>query len=169
MEKPHPPEWRYSIAELARVFGTKPRTLRFYEERGLLSPGRKRGMRYYTHRDRARLQLILRWRSFGLSVSEIGTLLALYQKDDNSPQLLAALEKFRAQIDALREEQKKIDDNLVRLRDACHKMEGLHGVEAALRAERVSAWKRPGAAPPAASPQATAFRSLLPLDARRTG
>ena len=169
MEKPHAPEWRYSIAELARSFGTKPRALRFYEERGLLSPGRKRGMRYYTHRDRARLQLILRWRSFGLSVSEIAALLTLYRKDDNSRQLLAALEKFRAQIDALRKEQTKIDENLVRLRDACHRMKGLHGVEAALRAERVSAWKRPGGMPPAASTQAAAFRSLLPLDVRRTG
>lgn len=161
-------EWRYSIADLAREFGITPRTLRFYEERGLLSPGRKKGMRSYSRRDRARLQLILQGRRFGLSVSEIGALLKLYRKGDNSEQLLAALARFRSQIDLLRGEQKAIDDNIARLRQACLRMEAAPGVNAASRTEAVTPLKRRDAKlPPGASAQATAFRTFTVPDARR--
>ena len=50
----------YSITELCREFKVTPRTLRFYEQKGLLAPARRGWTRLFSYRDRARLQLILR-------------------------------------------------------------------------------------------------------------
>ena len=73
----------YSISELAREFGVTPRALRFYEDKGLLSPDREGLNRVYSNRDRARLKLILSGRKVGFSLNDIREILDLYDLDDN--------------------------------------------------------------------------------------
>lgn len=64
--------WAYTISDLATEFEISPRTIRFYEEKGLISPQRTKGnQRIYDKRDRARLKLILRGKRFGYSLDEI--------------------------------------------------------------------------------------------------
>jgi DNA-binding transcriptional MerR regulator len=68
----------YTISELAREFQVTPRALRFYEDKGLLSPTRDGLNRVYSVRDRARLKLILQGKSVGFSLSDIREILDLY-------------------------------------------------------------------------------------------
>lgn len=72
-----------TISDLAAEFGVTPRTLRYYEEFGLLSPQRVGGdgQRLYTRRDKARLKLVLRGRRFGFSLKDMKELLDLYDTD----------------------------------------------------------------------------------------
>jgi DNA-binding transcriptional MerR regulator len=73
---------RYSISELAAQFDISPRSIRFYEEKGLISPKRSRGnQRIYTKRDRARLKLILRGKRFGYSLDEIAEMIGMTDAD----------------------------------------------------------------------------------------
>jgi DNA-binding transcriptional MerR regulator len=68
----------FSIGELAEQFGITTRTIRFYEDRGLLSPARVNGIRSYSRRDRARLALILRSKKIGASLQEVAHYIDLY-------------------------------------------------------------------------------------------
>ena len=61
----------YTVTELAEQLGTTPRALRFYEDKGLVSPRRAGTTRIYTHRDRGRLALILRGKRLGFTLREI--------------------------------------------------------------------------------------------------
>jgi DNA-binding transcriptional MerR regulator len=71
-------ERKWTIGELAGEFDISQRTVRFYEEKGLLSPERTAGgYRLYGKRDRARLKLILRGKRFGFSLEEISEILGL--------------------------------------------------------------------------------------------
>ncbi|RJP28491.1 MAG: MerR family transcriptional regulator [Actinobacteria bacterium] len=72
-----------TISELAGEFGITPRTIRYYEEMGLLSPHRNTptSQRLYDERDRARLKLILRGKRFGYSLAELADILELYDID----------------------------------------------------------------------------------------
>ena len=72
----------YTISELAREFQVTPRALRFYEDKGLLSPTRDGLNRVYSTRDRARLKLILQGKSVGFSLSDIREILDLYEADE---------------------------------------------------------------------------------------
>src|SRR5258708_33337343 len=71
----------YSIAELSREFAITPRTIRFYEDEGLIKPRRQGMTRLYTSGDRTRLSWILRGKRLGFSLAEIRELLDLYQVD----------------------------------------------------------------------------------------
>ena len=92
----------FSISELAREFDITPRAIRFYEDQGLISPGRDGQRRIYTARDRTRLKLTLRGKRLGLSLSEIRELIDMYEPgQDERPQLqrfLAVLESHRASL-----------------------------------------------------------------------
>src|SRR4029077_577879 len=92
----------YSISELAREFEVTPRAIRFYEDQGLISPRRDGTRRIYTPRDRTRLQLPLRGKRLGLTLSEIRELIDMYEPGrDERPQLkrfLAVLESHRASL-----------------------------------------------------------------------
>jgi len=102
----------FGITELCREFGITLRTIRFYEDKGLLSPRRINGTRVYTRRDRARLALILRSKAIGASLSEIKHYLDLYGAHgegrvqqmkyvlDRTDKAIAELETKRAHIDA---------------------------------------------------------------------
>ena len=68
----------YIISDLATEFDISPRTIRFYEEKGLISPQRTKGnQRIYDKRDRARLKLILRGKRFGYSLDEIAEMIGM--------------------------------------------------------------------------------------------
>src|SRR5919199_3415968 len=89
----------YSIGDLAAEFEVSPRTIRFYEDQGLIAPQRIGNNRVYTHRDRARLKLILRGKRLGFALSDIKELLDLYDVDETrATQLRATLKKARERI-----------------------------------------------------------------------
>lgn len=72
----------YTIGDLVEAFDVTPRTIRYYEEVGLLSPKRRGQRRIYSEGDRVRLRLILRGRRLGFSLEEIREILALYDPEE---------------------------------------------------------------------------------------
>ncbi len=74
----------YSISELAKEFDITTRSIRFYEDQGLLTPQRQGQTRIYSKRDRVRLKLILRGKRLGFSLAETGQLFELYDADKSS-------------------------------------------------------------------------------------
>jgi DNA-binding transcriptional MerR regulator len=109
----------YTIRQLCREFDVTPRALRFYEDKGLLSPSRAGVNRVYSHRDRGRLQLILRGKRIGLSLIEIGDLMDLYDQDDGGAiQMAKALKTFRERLAALQQQRIDIEDAIGQLTEA---------------------------------------------------
>lgn len=98
----------YSIRDLSHEFNVTTRTLRFYEEKGLLAPIRKGTTRVYSAADRASLKLVLRGKRLGLSLEESADLISMYDpQSSNKTQLRAAIGKFsekRAKLVQQREE-----------------------------------------------------------------
>ena len=114
----------YSIRQLCREFGATARALRFYEDKGLLTPGRKGQTRVYDARDRARLKLILRGRRIGFTLQEIQDMMDLYdRKDHNVHQMAVALVRHRAQIEALKQQLEDIEGAIETAEEACDWME----------------------------------------------
>lgn len=85
----------YSIGELAREFGITTRTIRFYEDKGLLTPARRGQTRVYSPADRVTLMLVLRGKRLGFSLDESRQLIEMYQPEGNQKQLEALLAKIR--------------------------------------------------------------------------
>lgn len=98
----------YTISELAREFRVTARALRFYEDKGLLTPRREGLNRVYSHRDRGRLQMILRGKRIGLSLIEIKEILDLYRVDQRA-QAQTMLKSFKARVAALELQREDID------------------------------------------------------------
>ena len=83
MKKPDKEKF-HTISELASEFDISPRSIRFYEEKGLLAPDRTSGnQRIYNRRDRARLKLILRGKRFGYSLDEISEMIGMTDAELN--------------------------------------------------------------------------------------
>ena len=108
----------FGITELCREFGITLRALRFYEDKGLLSPRRINGARVYTRRDRARLSLILRAKAIGSPLSEIKRYLDLYgdQGEGRAQQLSYVIERTDTEIAELEKKRAQIDETLAELR-----------------------------------------------------
>lgn len=81
----------YAIGELAKEFDVTTRSIRFYEDQGLLSPSRKGQTRIYSQRDKVRLKLILRGKRLGFSLAETGRLFELYDMDKSSEKQLETI------------------------------------------------------------------------------
>ncbi len=79
-EKPTPGPEEYSISELAREFDITTRTIRFYEDQGLLSPSRRGQKRVYQKADRTRLKLVLRGKRLGFPLTDIRRMIQLYDE-----------------------------------------------------------------------------------------
>ncbi len=98
----------YTISELAQEFGVTTRTLRHYEDQGLVTPTRDGINRIYSHRDRVRLKLALRGKRLGFSLSELRELFQLYDlANDERRQLeefAVKLERRRSQLEQQRED-----------------------------------------------------------------
>ena len=112
----------YTISELAREFEVTPRALRFYEDKGLLTPRREGMNRVYSHRDRGKLQMILRGKRVGLSLIEIKEILDLYKVDQRA-QAQTMLKRFKARVVALEAQREDVDAAIEMLHDYMGKIE----------------------------------------------
>lgn len=108
----------YSVTELARDLDVTPRTIRFYEDQGLISPQRAGTTRVYTHRERARMILILRGKRLGFSIKEIKEFLDLYVVDVTQvEQMQLLLTKVRTRARQLEEQRRALEETLRELKD----------------------------------------------------
>jgi DNA-binding transcriptional MerR regulator len=106
------------IQDAADFLGITPRTLRFYEDRGLIEPKRAGSARIYTRRETARMQLILRGKRLGFSLREIQEFLDLYDADPQHAEQMRRLagrcreriEDLKAQKDALTQTLKELEE-----------------------------------------------------------
>ena len=104
----------YAIAELAKEFGVTPRTLRFYESKGILAPGRAGQRRIYSERDRVRLRLALRGRRLGFTVDECKEIIEMYNPivGNERDQLQYLLDKISAHRATLEQKRRDIEATL---------------------------------------------------------
>ena len=118
------PERTFAIRQLCQEFKVTPLALRFYEDKGLLSPARDGMNRVYNHRDRVRLQLILQGKRVGFSLNEIREILDLYDHNDGgAAQMARSLRKFRERILALKAQREDIEGAIQALEDGCVRLE----------------------------------------------
>jgi DNA-binding transcriptional MerR regulator len=108
----------FGITELCAEFGITLRTIRFYEDKGLLSPRRVNGTRVYSRRDRARLALILRSKAIGASLAEIKHYLDLYgtHGEGRVQQMRFVIDRTDAAIRELEAKRAHIEASLAELR-----------------------------------------------------
>ena len=110
------PDMEYSIRELADTFGVTSRTLRFYEQKGLLNPRRRGSTRLYSAADRARLILILRGKRVGFTLDEIKEMLDLEALNARGPAHLEdSIERFERRIEDLNHQRQDIDTSIAEL------------------------------------------------------
>jgi DNA-binding transcriptional MerR regulator len=130
----------YTISELAKEFGVTTRTIRFYEDQGLLSPAREGTNRVFSNRDRVRLKLALRGKRLGFSLAEIRELFELYDVSrDERKQLaefLSRLDRRRAHLEQQREDIEVMLNEITFFADQCRRLlknqaEGANSKEAA--------------------------------------
>ena len=106
----------YSISELAKEFGITPRSIRHYEDESLINPERCGSKRIYSRSERIRLQLILRGKRIGFSLSEIREIITLYDAPSGEKkQTLLLLEKIEERRLALTHQQQDIKTMLQEL------------------------------------------------------
>ncbi len=120
----------FSISDLAREFGVTTRAIRFYEDEGLLSPGRSGRQRVYTSRDHVRLKLIVRGKRLGFSLSEVREIIEMYDLDSGeSGQLRYFLEQIKDRREALKQQRHDIEltlDELDSIESECkHRLSAL--------------------------------------------
>lgn len=116
----------YRIGDLAREFGVTLRTLRFYEDRGLIKPQRQGSSRLYTACDRARLQVILLAKQVGFPLLEIHSIMEYYDQVDGGKSVQDALvEKFKGQLEVLEKQKLEVAAAIERLSQAIAKLSAL--------------------------------------------
>jgi len=109
----------YTISELAAEFDVTTRAIRFYEEKGLLTPRRAGQTRYYSPRDRVSLKLILRGKRLGLTLDESGDLIRMYEPgSSNRAQLLRLIERIQSRRATLAQQLEEIRITLSELTEA---------------------------------------------------
>ncbi len=115
----------YTITELAREFDITPRAIRFYEDQGILSPSREGAggrNRVYIARDRTRLKLTLRGKRLGLSLSEIKSLVDMYESPkDTAAQMHRFLTVLAQHRETLEQQREDIEMSLAEI--AAHEEE----------------------------------------------
>ena len=115
----------FSIREMTREFGVTARALRFYEEKGLLSPERQGQDRLYSRRDRSRLRLVLMGKWVGFSLEEVKAMLDLYDLGDGGvTQMKVARGKYREQIGRLVAQRQDLDTAITELERAITVIDG---------------------------------------------
>jgi DNA-binding transcriptional MerR regulator len=106
----------WTIAELADEFGVTHRTIRFYEDRGLVTPERVGTRRVYHPRDRVRLGLVLRGKRLGFDLGEIARIVDMYdQEPGEEGQLRYLLEQIERRRAELEQRRRDIDETLAEL------------------------------------------------------
>jgi DNA-binding transcriptional MerR regulator len=110
------PAQTWSIAELAAEYDVTLRTIRFYEDRGLLTPERRGTVRVYHSRDKVRLGLILRGKRLGFSLDEIATIVDMYDAEPGEEgQLVYLLDQITHRRADLEQRRRDIDETLQEL------------------------------------------------------
>mgnify|MGYP000417966627 FL=1 len=110
------PAATFAISDLAREFGITPRTIRFWEDQGILAPEREGGKRVFARRDRARLKMALRGKRLGLSLAEIKDLIGMYNStEDETPQLMECLRVMSKRREALEQQREDIEAMLAEI------------------------------------------------------
>lgn len=108
---------RLTFKEMCSTFDVTPRTLRYYEYIELLQPDREGRSRFYTHREVARMKLIMRGRKFGFSLEDIRQWLDLYDKGpENSVQMKSWIELADGQLEELENRKSQIDEAIAELK-----------------------------------------------------
>jgi DNA-binding transcriptional MerR regulator len=103
----------YSITELCREFGVSTRTLRFYEDEGLIHPVRRGTTRLFRPADRHLLRQILRGKRLGFSIAEIRQIIQMYKEPPGEVgQLKLMLSRIDEKRDALRQKRRDLEETL---------------------------------------------------------
>ena len=114
----------YSISELAGEFGITTRTIRFYEEKGYLSPRREGTRRIYSPADRTSLRLILRGKRLGLSLDETADMIKMYGSPrGNQKQLekfIVRISEKRSELEQKRQDLEVMMNDLQNVENKCH-------------------------------------------------
>ena len=106
------------IQQVSEELGVTHRTLRFYEDKGLIAPQRIGTTRVYSKRDMGRMRLILRGKRLGFSIREIGEFLDLYDADpEQHTQMEALLKRVREKREGLRQQRRAIDETIRELNE----------------------------------------------------
>ncbi|MFT7289429.1 MAG: DNA-binding transcriptional MerR regulator [Halieaceae bacterium] len=109
----------YSISDLAKEFDVTTRTIRFYEDKGMLSPARRGQTRVYSAGDRTSLKLILRGKRLGFSLEQSQEIINMYDPSgSNTEQLQVLLENVRSKRRQLREQQHDIEIMMLELQES---------------------------------------------------
>jgi DNA-binding transcriptional MerR regulator len=108
---------KMTISQMARLYGVSLRTLRFYEDRGLIKPRREGSARYYRRADRTRMGMILRGKKLGFTLSEITDLIG-GRGASETPDIEERLQpqQIANQIGHLERQREEIDSAIERLR-----------------------------------------------------
>jgi DNA-binding transcriptional MerR regulator len=116
----------HTITELAKEFDITTRTIRHYEDEGLLSPRREGQNRLFSQRDRVRLKLALRGKRLGFTLAEIRELFDLYDlaRDEKRQleQFMTKLEKRRASLEQQREDIEVLLNEITFFESQCRKL-----------------------------------------------
>ncbi|MCW1970728.1 MAG: MerR family transcriptional regulator [Anaerolineae bacterium] len=116
-----PSEQTFAIGELSEELGITTRTIRFYEERGLISPTRSEGnQRIYSRKDRGRLKLILRHRDGGFTLDELRELLDIYEVSPNAD---GQRKQFQRIQEILRKRMTEVEERIHTLSDLKNRMQ----------------------------------------------
>ncbi|HXV29308.1 MAG TPA: MerR family DNA-binding transcriptional regulator [Sinorhizobium sp.] len=106
----------YSITELTREFGISTRTLRFYEDEGLIHPERRGRTRLFRPADRHLIKEILRGRRIGFTIAEIREIIQVYRDPPGEiGQLQLLMKRVEEKREELRQKRKDIEDTLTEL------------------------------------------------------
>jgi DNA-binding transcriptional MerR regulator len=117
-EQPTETDALFTVTKLATDLGVTARTIRFYEDKGLITPSRAGSTRVYTHRDRARMKLILRGKRLGFTLREIKEFLELYVPGGSQvAQTRKLLKAVRHRLDELEEQRLALEQTLDELRE----------------------------------------------------
>lgn len=110
------PTATHTISELAKEFGITTRTIRFYEEKGLISPLREGQKRLYSNADRVRIKLILRGKRIGMTLQECVDFIDMYDPaHNNTEQLHSLINDVKQRRRQLLERRQDIEDMLAGL------------------------------------------------------
>lgn len=132
----------FSISDLAREFDITPRTIRFWEDQGLLFPRREGQARVFSRRDRTRLKLALRGKRLGLSLARIKEMIEMYDTArDESSQLLKFLDVLaerRAAYERQREDIEAVLGEIADFEQVCRELLAQEAVTGAPSVKRLS-------------------------------
>ncbi len=121
------PSSTWTISELAHEFSITPRTIRFYEDQGIVSPDREGRNRVYHPRDRTRLKLALRGKRLGLPLVEIRSLIDMYDSrvGDTTAQLRHYHGLLTRHRQALEQQRADLEETLAEIRQQQESCEAL--------------------------------------------